>query len=221
MQKLREMPGRLAILLALVLSGCTSGDEVAGGEDPSAADLTIEGWACFDAASYAAALERFEAAQLKDGSYGSAHTGEGWARLMLAETLSEIDLARASFSAALLYGETGAEVYGGRAALGLAADFGTLTLATAISDAQAARTAEPAFVFAHLPSFDSADLWRIEAYAQAAAGDFAAALTAADAVSPSGIEQLQRSTWVVDEVPYAAFAEAVMAHLVRISEENP
>lgn len=217
---MRSWSELLFLLIAFALIGCESSEKAGTGGDLTAAGLTDDGWLYFEAGYYATALDQFESAQEIDATHGPAHTGEGWARLMLAEALTEIDLAHACFGAALSNGETGAEVYGGRAALWLAADFGSQTLSSAIEDAQAARSADPAFIFDHLPSFDLTDLWRIEAYAEAASGDFPAALAAADAVIASGIDPLDRGTWVVGAASYEVFEEAVLAHLMRLSEEN-
>jgi len=110
----------LAVTLAalVALAGCGGGD---GDGDPTgpqltAAELTARGWTSFEAGDLNAARGDFDAAIARDDTYAPAYVGQGWARLGLAATGSGMLDATTSFTAAIVAGDTGAEVLAGRAA---------------------------------------------------------------------------------------------------------
>ncbi len=122
-----------------------------------------------------------------------------------------------SFASAILNGEDGADVLAGRAAANLGA--GGTSLEAAIADAQAALAADGEFVFIHRPSFNAVDLQLIDAFAKVDQANYSGALSTADLVLDSGIEEGTPDTWVVDEITYDSFNGAVLAHLHKISEQ--
>ena len=205
------------VALAVIASGCGGGGD--GGTnpppDPTAAELTAAGWTAFEAADLSGAATQFDAAVAADANFAAGHLGRGWTRLGLATTASAMQTAASSFTTALGLGASVAETRAGRAAAYLGA--GGAALSQAIADAQAARSASSQFVFSHRTSFNVTDLRLIEAFAQAAQGDFAAALAVADGVTSSGINAGNPASWVVQGVTYGSFTDAVMAFLQHLS----
>jgi tetratricopeptide (TPR) repeat protein len=202
-----------AAAAALFAAGC-GGDD--GGTTPStsASEYTSQGWTLFEQGDFATALSRFSSAVSTDASYGPAYVGQGWANIMLTNFGS----AGTSFDNAVSHGEDGADTYGGRAAayLGLV----TPNYPAAVTAAQTALTQSPGFVFDHRTSFNVNDLHLIEAYALAGQAQYQSAIAAADAIAPSGIVATNPSTWVVDTVSYSTFAQAVLAYLMKMSEQE-
>lgn len=206
----------IAALVVVSLGGCGGGDSnPSRPADPTVAELVARGWTQFSAGDFAAALADFDAAIARDASHGPAHVGQGWARLQLATTSSAANAAASSFGTALGLGASGPEVRAGRAAASLAV--GGASLVQAVTDAAAARQASPQFQFTRRPSFDHRDLLLIEAFAQAARNDLAAALVAANLVAPSGIDANSAASWVVDGQTYGSFGAAVLAYLHKLS----
>ncbi|MBD3334780.1 MAG: hypothetical protein GF355_04635 [Candidatus Eisenbacteria bacterium] len=214
--------GAFALLLAgFLFWGCGSDDD--GGPAPTvtAADLTNQGWTLFEAGRYTDAIGKFADALEKDADYGPADTGRGWSYLMLGDiSQPTTDLASAidAFDGAIGKGENDGNVHGGRASTLLA--LGGDQLSAAVLAAQAAVAQAPSFVFAHRTSFNIDDLHLIEGFAQAAQGNFPEAQAAADAVAPSGLEQGNSATWVVDGVTYPNYAQAILAYLMKMSNEH-
>ena len=207
------------VLAALLLSGCRGDDDDSSPLTPTtpdtAAAYTTRGWERFGAANFSDALADFNAAIQLDATYGEAHTGQGWTRLSLATSPVSMNTAVVSFDNAIDNEENGADVLAGRAAANLGV--GGASLDNAVDDAQAALTADAAYVFSHRTSFNALDLHLIDAFAQAARANFSEALTAADLVLDSGIEQDDAGTWVVDGTTYDSFNGAVLAHLHKVS----
>lgn len=208
-----------ALLTVLVLAGCGGGDDGDGPTDPTnntPVEFTSAGWAEFRAGRWPDAMANFEDALALNAAYGPARVGLGWTRLQMATSAAAMLTAAGEFDAAATAGETGADMYAGRAAARLGA--GGASLTGAISDAQAALAADPSFTFAHRTSVTAADLHLIVAFARAAQGDLAGALAAGDQVTASGIVENQPQTWVVGATSYPTFASAVLAHLHAIAE---
>jgi len=207
------------ILAALLLAGCGGDDADDSPLTPTtpntAAEYTNLGWQRFEAANFNDAMGDFNSAIQLDATYGEAHTGQGWTRLALATSPVSMNTAVVSFGNAIDNGEEGADVLAGRAAANLGV--GGASLDNAVDDAQAALTADAAFVFSHRTSFNALDLHLIDAFAKAARANFPEALTAADLVLDSGIEQDDAGTWVVAGTTYDSFNGAVLAHLHKVS----
>jgi tetratricopeptide (TPR) repeat protein len=219
----RVLAGTLtAALLATLLVGCGGG----GGGDSSptgptepttAAGYVTRGWDRFEQGNKTGALSDFNEAISLDQSLGSAHAGQGWARLAQATSSISMQAAVSSFANAAASGETSAYVTAGKAAAHLGS--GTAFLDSAITAAQAALSADPTFVFSHQASFDAKDLRLVVAFARVRQGDFAAALVAADQVQASGIVEGNPATWQVEGVTYTSFIGAVLAHLNLLSAQ--
>jgi tetratricopeptide (TPR) repeat protein len=212
--------GLLVGLLVLVAgAGCSKdGKSTRPGGGATAETLTAQGWAAFATGEYGDALTSFDQAIAKDAEHGPAYVGAGWARLVSAQSVGDLRGAVSSFGTAAGLGETGADALGGRAAARLA--IGGDDLPGAISDAAAALSAAPDFVFEYRPSFDATDLRLIEAFAQAARARYAEALAAADLVAPSGIDAADADTWVVGGETCDTFAQAVLAYLQQLSDSE-
>ena len=210
-------PFVLALCVGLLMSGCGGDGDGPTPPGKTAEELTESGWVKFESGNLSGARSDFDAAIDRDGTYGPAYVGQGWCRLSLATSGSEHRAAVASFDGAVERQETGPEVLAGRAAAHLGGSGSGLPLA--VTDAQAARQAAPAFVFGHRQSFTVADLHLIEAFALAAQGNWAGALAAADQAVESGIQSGNPATWVVDGTVYPTFEPAVLAFLQKMSVE--
>lgn len=213
----------IAVLAVLLLAGCEGDDD--SNQTPvtppdaldTAAEYTDRGWERFEVENYSDALSDFNAAISLDDTYGEAYTGQGWTRLSQATSRNSMRAAVDSFVKATLNGEAGADALAGRAAANLGV--GSTSYSAAIIDAQEALAADAEFVFIHRPSFNADDIHLIDAFANAGQGDFPEALSVADLVLDSGIEEGNSDTWVVDGTTYDSFNGAVLAYLYKLSEQ--
>jgi len=208
------------LMLMTTVVGC-GGD--GGGSKPdvpaTAAAYTERGWGRFEAGDFDGALSDFDDALGLETNYGPAYLGQGWSRLSLATSNTSKQLATASFDSALAHGQSVEDCLSGRAAAYLGVG-GNPSYISAISDALLALQSSPDFVFAHRNSFDATDLKLIIAFAYAAQDHLPAALSAADEVADSGIQQGDSGTWVVGGESYDSFKGAVLAHLQKLSDEH-
>lgn len=213
-------PVRAVLCAALVTlaTGCGSDDNTTQPPGDTAVSLTQSGWTLFEEGNDAEALEEFDAAIAIDPDHGPAYIGQGWSRLNVSVNSTGLVGALTSFDRALTLQQSGAEVRAGRAATLLA--IGGASLDGAITDARAARTQAPAFVFSHRTTFTAVDLLLVEAFALAGQAKFAESLAVADVVAPSGIVQGEPATWVVGSTTYDSFEEAALAYLHRLSNEQ-
>ncbi|MDM7917146.1 MAG: hypothetical protein ACE15D_18305 [Candidatus Eisenbacteria bacterium] len=215
---------RAARLLALLLLAgglsCGGGDGGSNIVEPGTPEeLTSEGWTEFEQGDFGAAMESFDAAIKADATYGPAYVGKGWTHLSRASGSTELATAIAAFENASQHGETGADLRAGRAAAALALG-SDLYLSSAITDAQAARLANPSFIFSHRPSFNVEDLVLVEAFALAGKNQIAQALDAANQIQASSIEAGNPVTWTIGGVTYPSFESAVLAFLQKLSNER-
>jgi tetratricopeptide (TPR) repeat protein len=205
------LPGFLLITL---LAGCGGDGDGSTKPTTSASEYTSQGWTIFEQGNYSDALSRFSSAISADASYGPAYVGQGWCHLMLGG----FNNALTSFNNAISRGATGADAYGGKAAA--AVGLGMSYLPDVVSAAQTARTQTPGFVFDHRTTFNTNDLYLLEAYAQAGLAQFESAIAAANVIAPSGIISSNSATWVVDGITYSTFGNAVLAYLMKMSEQE-
>jgi hypothetical protein len=203
--------------LAFVLVGCSDRERIQPTNPVDAPGFTQRGWTSFTNGNLDDALSDFDQAIALDPNLGEAHVGQGWARLGLATNTADMLAAVSSFDQANTHGETGPDVDAGRSAARLGA--GGTNLSGADSGAQAALARNANFVFAHKTSFDRRDLFLIEAFARAGQNSFSSALTAAEQIRDSGIEQANPGSWVVGGVTFPTFEAAVLAFLHQLSEE--
>lgn len=208
----------IAIMLLAGCGGGGGGDKSPVTPEKTAEELTQSGWTHFEAGSLDAALEDFDDAITRDPTYGPAYIGQGWTRLSRATGGTDLSGALTSFDNAILRQQSGADVRAGRAAVLLA--LGGSNLGAAVTEAQAARAASPAFVFPHRTTFGIEDLRLIEAFAQVETGAYAAALSSADAIAPSGIVESIPGSWTVGGIAYPTFHDAVLAYLHKLSTER-
>ena len=220
-RKLRAGLGTAACLggLLLFVAGCADRERIAVPTD--AAGFTDRGWGFFSDGNLEQARGDFERAIERDADFGPAYVGLGWTRLRLATATGEMEAAVSSFDSAANRGESGPEALAGKAAAELGVGSAS-ALNAAISLAQNARTQSPGFQFEYSSSFGVTDLFLIEAFALAAQGNVASALTVADAapVGDSGIAAGTPSTWQVSGTTYPTFEGAVLAFLHKLSEEH-
>ena len=215
----RRLTCLVIVLSVFALAGCGGGDDTPTTPTgpTTAAAYTERGWERFEAGEFADALTDFEAAIVKDATYGEAHAGRGWTLLVQAAPPLAMREAAAAFGDALARGENGPYVWAGRASAWLGA--GGAYLDDAEDDANMALSANEVFEFSHRPSFDVLDLKLIVAFSLAARGNFTGALAEADGVLDSGIDAASPATWQVDGTTYDVFPGAVLAHLFKVSEQ--
>lgn len=199
-------------------AGCSERDRVTIDEPETAEEFTDRGWDSFAEDDLESAIADFASAIALNPAFGPAYLGQGWTRVARSTSTAEMQTAVNSFDNAETRGVTGADLHAGRACAHLGR--GTAGATQAISAATAARTADNNFVFSYRESFDSDDLFLIDAFANASLNNFAAALTSADAVLDSGIEQGNAATYVVDGTTYTSFEGAVLAHLHKLSQSH-
>jgi tetratricopeptide (TPR) repeat protein len=203
----------------MIVVGCGGNG---GGSKPdvptTAAAYTERGWERFESGNFDGALSDFDAALGLDAGHGPAYLGQGWAKLNLATSSTSMETATASFDSAVAHGQAVADCFSGRSAAYLGVG-GNPAYISAITDALLTLQLSPNYVFAHRDSFDATDLKLIKAFAFAAQDHFPAAISSADEVSDSGIEEGDSGTWVVGGVSYDSFQGAVLAHLQKLSDE--
>lgn len=206
-------------LVAAALSvGCSSRERVTPPDDLTPRQLVDRGWTAFQRGDFDNALADFTQATQDSASFGDAFVGLGWTRLNRAGSASDEAAAVTAFDTALNLGANVAETRSGRAAANLGA--GTSGYASAITDAQAARTANPSFVFAHRTSFEAKDLLLEEAFALAGQGQLQNAIGIADQIATSGIQAGNQATWTVDGTTYPSFPTAVLGYLQKLSNQH-
>lgn len=206
-----------AALALIALAGCSDRERLQPTDPTDAPGFLQRGWSSFTGGNLTGALSDFDQAIALDPDLGDAYVGQGWARLGLATDGAAMLAAVSSFDQANAHGETGPDVDAGRAAARLGA--GGSNLGAADTAAQAALAQNANFVFEHKTSFDRRDLFLIEAFARAGQGNLPSALTAAEQVRDSGIEQSTPGTWVVGGATFPTFEAAVLAFLHQLSEE--
>lgn len=207
-------------LLLLWLAGCGGGDDGTGpapGPD-TAAEYTARGWERFEAADFTGALADFEQAVGLDGALAEPRAGRGWAQLSLAESSAQMLAAAARFSEAVDRDGNAAYIRAGRAAANLGT--GGTALAAVDADAEAALAADPAFVFAHRPTFTGESVLVTAASAAAGRGDFDAALAYAERVAASGISPDDPDSWVVDGTTCHRYEAAVLAFVALLGRQG-
>ena len=103
----------LAILL--LLAGCGGGD--GGPSTPTnpttASEYVARGWDRFEDDDVTGAAEDFQSALDLNAAYGPALAGQGWTRLVTADSDTDMSSAETAFDAAVDQGEDGAYVLGG------------------------------------------------------------------------------------------------------------
>ena len=152
-----------------------------GGGGPTAASLTAEAWALFEAGQYGDALAKFVEALDLDDTYGDAYNGRGWTYAKmdsLAEALDEFQLA-------ITHGLTTADPYAGR--VPVYRDYEVDNHFTiAITSGESALGIAPRYEFDHDEDFDWKDLMVIIAHCCCADGDFETANAWVDSL-PDGV----------------------------------
>ncbi len=209
----------VALVVGSFLAGCGERERVTSSEPTDAPGFVDRGWSSFSGGDFEDALADFTQAIGLDPNLGEAYVGQGWSRLKGTPSSTNLTNAILSFQDAQSRGENGAEVRGGIAAaqLGLGA---SANLNLAISEAQAARTADAAFQFEHFTSFDIKDLWLIEVFARAAQGNLTSAVQLGNNVDPTTLDSGNPSTWVVDGTTFSTFEGAALAYLHGLSEDH-
>ncbi len=161
----REMTGRgfgmllVAALGMALLIGCGSDDSEAPTQPTTAAGLTQQGWAQFEAGNYSGARESFVAAIGLNASYGEAYNGRGWSAMKLRSYAE----ALGAFDGALEHGLGTADPLVGRAIVVRALE--PESHQAVIDDASGALALDPDYHFAHDAEVDWQDVRLLMAHA--------------------------------------------------------
>lgn len=204
------------LVLALLAGSCSDDNSPTAPPLLTPTALVALGWTHFEQGSAGAARGEFEAALAQAPTMGSAHLGRAWCLLVLAGAREDYQAAADAFASAIAHQETSAAAYAGRAASRLA--LGDGELAGAVADAGLVLAREPSFNFAHDSSFDSADVRRLLAGAEAGRGDYAAALAGLAPDYPLPVSPDDPGTWLVGGVQHASFAGAALAWLQEVDK---
>lgn len=207
--------GRVAVAIILVVVACGEDDTITVPPEKTVEELTATGWTEYSRGNLDEASTLFSEAILKDPDHVDAYLGDGWCRLGLATESNDFLTSLDRFNAVLSRTSSASEAHAGRAVVLLA--LGPDSLDAAIQAARTTLVLSPYFVLPHTPGFDFNDLLLVEAFAQVAQGLFTEALVAADRVEESGIREDGPETWVVDGVLLSSFNDAVLGHLLKLS----
>jgi tetratricopeptide (TPR) repeat protein len=188
-------------MIALLPAGC--GDDGDGpGPVTSAESLTADGWRLFEAASFAAALDRFDAALETDPVWGEAYNGLGWTWMNLDSLEAAVDAFERAMGKNV---ETPADPLAGMAAA--RRDLEPVDLELCLTAADSALSLSPRYVFSHDPSYDWRDVRLILAHAHFGLGQYAEASAQVDNLG--GIPQDPGSD---------TFVEDLMEEIQRLGE---
>lgn len=194
----------VAAIALFAAAGCGSNDGVV---DPG--ESVDRGWDAFAQGDYALAETHFLAALDVDSTLAEAHTGLGWSR----GYDGRMDEAAASFERAVILDTNDPDAAGGLAAVSLVSG----NTAGAVSSAELALAIDPGWAFAHRAGVDFEDLRLIIAQARSLDGEYADAQDQIDLLDPeNGLDPATPATWVVADVAYETYAEALLAELEEI-----
>ncbi len=210
----------VGLLLSLLLAASCSTDNSTT-EPPvlSAEALTWQGWSYFEHGNGTTALAKFQAALAQNAGYGPAHLGKAWCLLRWAASRQDLQAALTGFEAAMAHQETTSATWAGRAAARLGLGGGELAGATA--DAGHVMAVEPDFDFTHLDGFDATEVRFVQAQAEIARGNFAAALTVLEPVAACPLQVADSGTWTIGGTHYGSFEGAALAWLQQLAEVAP
>jgi tetratricopeptide (TPR) repeat protein len=208
------------LLLSLLLAtSCSKNGSTTEPPVLSAEALTWQGWTYFELGSSTTALSKFGAALAENPAYGPAHLGKAWCLLRWASSRQDLQAALAGFEAAAAHQETTGATWAGRAAARLGLGGGEL--AGAAADAGHVLAVEPDFDFTHLDGFDAVDVRFVQAQAEVARGNFAAALSILEPVAACPLQVADSGTWTVGGTHYGSFEGAALAWLQQLAEMAP
>lgn len=196
----------VALALLLAAAGCGSNDGVV-----RPGESINRGWAAFRQGDYEQAEAHFLAALEVDSTLAEAHSGLGWSRGFDGR----FDEAVASFERAVILDTNDPDAAGGLAAAALASG----DTEGAVTGAEIALAVDPGWVFPHRSGVDFEDLRLIIAQARSLDGEYADAQDQVDLLDPeNGLDPGRPATWVVADVAYGSYREALLAELVDIEK---
>jgi tetratricopeptide (TPR) repeat protein len=196
----------VAIAFLLAAAGCGSNDGVV-----DAGDSIDRGWEAFSQGDYAQAEAYFLAALDVDSTAAEAHTGLGWTRGFDGR----FDEAVVSFERAVILDTNDPDAAGGLAAAALVSG----NTEGAASSAELALAIDPAWVFPPRSGVDWEDLRLIIAQARSLDREYADAQDQVDLLDPeNGLDPENSATWVVADVAYETYPEALLAELEEIEK---
>ncbi len=172
------------LLLALILISsflllCGCGGDGDGPTEPTAPELTADGWIKFGAANYAGAASDFEAAIGLDPDYQQAYLGLGWTRLYQQSA----GLAESALKAySLKLGTSDNDAIAGLALAYHAQD----KLEDAMDQANQLLSSNPVWNFSHDPSTNYLDIALVLAHGYYETGQFAGCLNVVQQYFDSG-----------------------------------
>jgi Tfp pilus assembly protein PilF len=203
----------LLILVLLALTGNCGKSKKGTEPEVSAEELSGEGWGLFESHDFMDAKAKFSEAIAKDTAYPDAYNGRGWCNAFLDLE----DEATSDFNAANVKGLSQADAYVGLAAIYV----GDREFQSAIASAKTALSMDPAYRFSHETSIDYLDLHLILAQAYYGLGGeyLDSAQQEVDYLNPdNNLNPEDPMTWVVDDITYPAYPEALLKEIQRLEE---
>ena len=188
----------------IVLSGCS----LLTTPQPSASELTADGWEYFSNGYYRSALESFNEALNTKSGYSPAMLGKGWTHLMR----KEMNEAENQFRDLSEITDTIAVMYVGLGAIHLY--FGT-NYNVAVQNFNRALALDSTFQFRYKEDIDFHDVRCMKAMAHYYLGDFPSVqqeinILLHDSSIPVNLFPDDPDSWVVEDVRYDTYQEALL-----------
>ncbi|GEM_PF-549461 len=173
----------------------------------------VQGWNYYIKKEYANALTAFNAALQLNDAYGGAYIGRGWYYLKIGS----MDDALSDFNTGLELDNTLLIGYIGRSVLYLQQE----SYAEAIADAIVVIDADPDYVFSYNSDIDHVLARLVLAQAYYATQEYTLAQEQCDVIEPAnGLDPLLPQTWVVDNVTYDSYLEALLSLIQYLVSNN-
>lgn len=203
----------LMLILVIVSANCGKSTKPPPPPEPTAAELTAEGWQLFESNQFANAKPKFSEALGKDGEYADAYNGRGWCNAFLYldnEAISDFDSANSK-------GLGKQDAHAGLAGIHV----GNQESLSAINSARTVLSQDSSYQFSHKPAIDSLDLHLILAQAYYGLGGayLDSAQQRVDYLNPANdLDPTNPATWIVSGVTYDTYAEALLKEIQRLEE---
>jgi len=173
----------------------------------------IQGWNYYIVKDYTSALTAFNSALQLNDTYGGAYIGRGWCYMKIGS----LDNALSDFNTGLEQDNTLLVGYIGRSVLYLRQQ----SYAEAITDAMVVVDTDPEYVFAYNSGIDHVVARLVLAQAYYATQEYALAQDQCDTIDPAnGLDPLLPDTWVVDNVTYDSYLEALLSLIQYLVSVN-
>lgn len=208
-RQIRRWLFRLALLGSVVLVALGSECIFLPDEEKDAATLTAEGWTQYEAHNYSAAIDRFNQAIDKDPTYADAYNGRGWSYAKL----EQLDNAMTNFNSAISKNSGLWDAYAGKAFVASAQN----DHPAVISAATSLISGNSSWTFSHEPDISISDVRLVLAQSYFYLGQYDNARAQVNLIPASNdIDPGNPDTWVVSEVKYNTYKEALSKEIQRL-----